>query len=408
MENYWVLILTLLLVMQMANQIVMYLESDGFSLDQNETYDLQNTPKEVSVSLTWNEITNLVVQAISALGYLELPSTVAMTSTRTEMTLGSATQFEGSRFGDVEPVDAARSLRSSSETSEFRIQEINAFRTPVRHRVTNEILLRHPNHPIKVKMVTSSNQRLVPSLDISGFEFTNFEEAGLDKDFTMDDFRDMLRDMVQNKRNYLGDGHDGYEHKYEPILEKLGRHFSEKLGEPLRVSDVFCIDKSIQNVKETGIHFDTSNYGFFRLWIPTQKMKSHLNLVVGDASKVGGADEVRQVQENGETVYEAALREITWYQKESWKVGEFAAFQGKDVPHGVFKGEGNGGHVIVVTYSYPNTEGKSELYPIENPYEEKLKLQKLKERLAEERKINRARSWGVWALNIIFELYQAI
>ena len=162
-----VLILTLLLVMQMANQFVIYFESDGFSLDQNE----------VSVSLAWNDNTNL---------------------------LGSATQFEDSRFGDVEQ-DSARALRSSSEIPEFRIQEISAFRNGQRDKTTNEILVRDP---IKVKMVTSSNQKLVPSFDISGFEFTNFEQVGLDKDFTMDDFRDMLRDMVQNKRNYLGDDYN--------------------------------------------------------------------------------------------------------------------------------------------------------------------------------------------------------
>ena len=105
--------MTLLLVMQMANQIVKYFESDGFSLNQNETYHLQNIPKEVSVSLAWNDMTNLLVHAVSALGYFELPSNVAMTSTRTEMTLESATQIENNRVGDVGEEDPSRSLRSS-------------------------------------------------------------------------------------------------------------------------------------------------------------------------------------------------------------------------------------------------------------------------------------------------------
>ena len=124
------------------------------------------------------------------------------------------------------------------------------------------------------------------------------------------------------------------------------------------------------------------------------KKKSHLNLVMGDGSKLGGADKIRYVPEGRAgrvaTVTEGALHEITWYQKESWNVGEFVAFRGSDVPHGAFKGEGDGGHVIVVTWRYNILEGMLGIHGIENPDEEKLKLQKLKEGLAEERKINRA------------------
>lgn len=195
-------------------------------------------------------------------------------------------------------------------------------------------------------MVTSSNQKLVPSFGISGFEFTDIEQVGLDKDFTMEDFGEMLRDIVQNTP--VGGAYDG---PYESTLEKLGKRFGEQRGLLVKLARVSCLDKSVQEGRERGIHFDRGNGGIVRFWMPTKDLI--YKLVMGDASKVGGAAKIRHVPEGGgATVTEGALQEIPWYQKEYWNVGEFAAFLGSDVPHGVFKGEGKGGHVIVVTYRY--------------------------------------------------------